>query len=367
MSRTDAQPETQPETQPGTRAATQPTAPGAATTGASPLPPAAPGSGRPAAERRRRPRWVALLAAFLAGALVASGVWFAVGLGDDGGTAPAGDPEATTAPEPRPEGTGTALTWAPPELEDPETVELSAENRSPELEPDQDYVLEMPDEPVDVPGGITVTGGRNVVLIGGEIRISEPGEGHDIRGLYLKNQTGTVHVEGLLISGEALGEGINLDQQLGATVQLQNIRVETVQGTQEGHHADVLQTWAGPEVLRVDHLTGSTTYQGFFLLPRQFGDQPEPQEFDLRNVDLTAAEGAGYLLWRDDLDWPVRLTDVWVEPNGDGEDREEFLWARGDANTDTWDGVEVGTPPDGEFVPEGVAGVGYASPGYAEG
>ncbi len=113
----------------------------------------------------------------------------------------------------------------------------------------------------------------------------------------------------------------------------------------------------------MDGLSGSTNYQGFFLLPQQFGDQPEPELFDFRRIDITGDEdGSGYLLWRDNGDWPVETSDVWVAPQADQEDREDFLWPRGDV--ESWGDVQVGTPPDGPFVPEGLAGVGYTSPGY---
>ncbi|WNB85432.1 hypothetical protein [Cellulomonas sp. ATA003] len=256
------------------------------------------------------------------------------------------------------------LTWAPPELDDPETIEVTEDEHGLKLEDDSDYVIEMPDEPLDVVGGLTIHGGRNVVLIGGEIRISEEGEGsHAQRALFLKDQTGTVHIEGLHITGAALAEGVNLDQRKGATIQLQNIRVEQVVGERDGHHADVIQTWAGPSVLRVDRLTGYTTYQGFFLLAKQFIDD-DPEGFDLRNVNLIG-EDAGYLLWRDSDAWPIEVQNVWVETDKDPDDRDQFLWARGDNSDDTWDDVKVGTPPRGDFVPAEVVGVDYASPGYA--
>lgn len=111
-------------------------------------------------------------------------------------------------------------------------------------------------------------------------------------------------VEGLHISGADLAEGIQLDQRRGAIVQLQNIRVDTVHGTQQGHHADVLQTWAGPRQLRVDGLTGSTGYQGMMLNPRDgaFGgkQRPRPELFDFRRVDISGNDKSGYLVWLSD-------------------------------------------------------------------
>ncbi|KGM14072.1 hypothetical protein N869_05445 [Cellulomonas bogoriensis 69B4 = DSM 16987] len=280
---------------------------------------------------------------------------------------PAVPTETPDAPEPVPAVAEEALTWAPPPLEDPETIEVDAGRASLDLDPDRDYVIELPPEPLDVPGGVVLNGGRNVVMIGGEIHISRPGQtGPDVRGLYLKDQTGVVHVEGVLFSGPELAEGINLDQRQGAVVQLQNLRFETVRAGPPEHHADIIQTWAGPRELRVDGLSGSTEYQGFFLLPKEFGDQPEPDAFHLRRVDITGTPDAGYLLWRDERGWPMTIEDVWVDRAQQDTRRGSVLW-RDDQPENWWDGVEVGAPPDGPFVPDGVAGVDYVSPGYVSG
>ena len=312
----------------------------------------------------RRRLVAALVAAALVGAVLATALLLGLrgreagGPGDDAGSAQA-------------EQSGK-LTWAPPELEDPVTVEVPTNGQDLHLEPDQDYIVEMPDEPLDVTGGLVINGGRNVVLIGGEIRISEPGgRAQEVRGLYLHDQRGTVHVEGLHITGSDLGEGINLDQREGATVQLQNIRVDTVHGERDGQHADVIQAWAGPSVLRLDRFTGYTTYQGFFLLPKQFLDE-DPEGFDLRRVNLVAeSDDVGYLLWRDGDEWPIDVQDVWVAPAEDDdraqdEDADSLTWSKND-DSDSWGDVQVGVPPGGDFVPADSVGVDYVSPGYVEG
>ena len=304
--------------------------------------------------RRRRSRLTSLVTAGLLLATLLAG----------GAAAPASAAGAQAAP-----GTtaGPRLSWAPPVLSSPVTIQVSASRNNLSLDPARDYVLQMPSTPVTVAGGLTVVGGRNVVLVGGEIRIPAgvAADGRANRGLYLKQQTGTVHVEGLLISGAGLGEGIDLDQRLGAVVQLQNVRVEHLAGTREGHHADVLQTWAGPRVLRVDGLSGSSDYQGMFLLPQQFGTQAQPEVFDLRRVDLRGSSVSGYMLWRDSLAWPLTVSDVWVSPRNP-DSRDSFLWPKGSgAGTSAWPSVNVGTPAQGSFVPAGRAGTGYTSPGYA--
>ena len=293
---------------------------------------------------------VVVLSLVLVGVLVAL-LLRATGAGDED------EPGAATA------AAGEELTWAPPPLEDPETVDIDMDNRNLKLDQDSDYLLRMPDEPLTAP--LSIWGGRNVVLIGGEIDIPL-GEGGKVdRALALKATTGTFHVEGLKITGDGLGEGINLDQPEGATVQLQNIWIDPVQGARGDNHADVIQSWAGPSVLRIDRLSAQTTYQGFFLLPNQFGEQPQPELFDLRRIDLRGDDGAAYLLWRDEAEWPLETSDVWVD-RPDTEDPDQLLWPKGEAGAAAWDGVQIGTPPGGPFVAEDTVGIGYVSPGYAE-
>ncbi len=262
---------------------------------------------------------------------------------------------------------GTPLSWAPPVLTDPLVIDVSATRRDLVLDPARDYVLRMPGTPLTVLGGLRVTGGNDVVLVGGEISVpaGATATNSDNRGLYLKNQTGTVHVEGLAITGPGLGEGINLDQRAGGVVQLQNLRIDTVHGSAKGHHADLIQTWAGPRQLLVDGLTGSTQYQGFFLLPLQMGSQ-RPEVVDLRRVDVTGTSTSGHLIWRDTQSWPLTLTDVWLAPRYP-DNPATFLYPSGTgAGTEAWPSVRVGAPPGGPFVPVGTAGTGYVSPGYRD-
>jgi hypothetical protein len=238
------------------------------------------------------------------------------------------------------------------------------------LRPNQDYRVRMPDTPLTGSGGLVVEGGHNVVLIGGEIDIpmqaGSPPSSDSRRGLYLIGQTGTVHVEGLLIHGPDLSEGIDLDQRLGAVVQIENVRVEDVHARDEANfsdnHPDVLQTWAGPAELRVDRLSASTDYQGFFIAPNQFGNQPPPRQVALSHVDLrgTANQQRCYcfLLWKSGS-FPITNENVWLIPHP-GDEFSHTLWP----SAAKWSAVREGPPPGGEFVPAGVAGVSYASPGY---
>ena len=268
------------------------------------------------------------------------------------------------------------LRWAPPTLRQPTTVEAAAgvaggdSGHVLRLRPSQDYIVKMPSEPLSGSGGLVIEGGHNVVLIGGEIDVpmqaGDPPSIPSRRGLYLTSQTGTVHIEGLLIQGPDLSDGIDLDESLGAVVQIENVRVEDVHARDESgftdNHPDVLQTWAGPAELRVDRLTGSTDYQGMFLAPNQFGTQPPPREVVLSHVDLRAAACCyGYLLWQSGS-FPLYTNDVWVTLHP-SRTMSSSLWP----SPDNWSGVSEGTPPGGEFVPTGVAGASYESPGYSNG
>lgn len=257
------------------------------------------------------------------------------------------------------------LSWAPPKLVNPVTVQITPKNHSLKLDPTRDYQLVMKEPLVDVQGGLIISGGHNVVLIGGEIRFDNPGredKALDCRGIYINKSAGTVHIEGVLIHGAALKEGFNIGiSNENTIVQLQNIRVDTVTGTFEGHHADVVQTWAGPSILRIDHMTGVTSYQGFFLHPVQHKKSKiAPELFDLRNINLISVN-KGYLLWQA-TPFPLTTQNVYVQTKP-----EKFplltLWPKGDP---IWKDVILGAPPAGDFVPATAIGVNYVSPGYAD-
>jgi hypothetical protein len=261
-------------------------------------------------------------------------------------------------------GSGPRLAWAPPELHAPQTVRASPGSRTLRLDPTRDYRVKLPDGRLTGPGGLTIVGGRNVVLIGGTIDVALEGAAPSVsarRGLLLKDQTGTMHVEGLLIRGPDLSEGIDLDQRQGGVVQLQNVRVEGVHARdQKGftdNHPDVVQSYAGPAELRIDRLTGDTDYQGLFLNPREFSSRL-PRRFDLRHLQIAGGPTSQYLLWQAEP-FPLAIRDVWLRP-ARGRSVAQALWP----DPTAWRGVRVGTPPGGDFVPADVPGADYASPGY---
>lgn len=281
------------------------------------------------------------------------------------------------------------LTWAPPTLEKPATIEASNRRNNIKLGEGQDYIIRIV-EKITATGGLIIDarGARHIVIIGGEIDIphqgaydqpnQRPGKplGDTRRALYVKNWSGTLHIEGLWIHGEDLGEGINLFTEHPNTVaQIQNVRVDHVNARPEEfavnfkgvHHPDVMQTWGGPTFLRIDRLTGSSVYQGLFIAPLDHGDAIEVA--DLRRINLAGVgpEGGRYLVWRKggpEAVREMRYQDLWVQPGPERIARGiPVVWPKLDVEP-LWKDVHVGTPPGGDFVPEGTVGMNYQSPGY---
>jgi hypothetical protein len=195
----------------------------------------------------------------------------------------------------------------------------------------------------------------------------------------LKDQTGTVHLEGLLIdnSGGDLSEGINIAAPL-AVVQIVNCRIEQVHARDEvgfsDNHPDLIQPWGGVRELRVDRFTGSSDYQGITLAP----DYGPIGSVRLSHVNLVGLPTARYLFWLDDMRVPVGLEQVWLAP-GSGRSLVGSVWPDGQGSPPavaaadgsvSWPGSSIsgvirpGLPPDGDFVPAGRVGAGYQSPGY---
>jgi hypothetical protein len=274
------------------------------------------------------------------------------------------------------------LSWAPPELHEPTTITIGTVGSIPALDRKRDYILVMPATPRSE--GVVINGGRNVVLVGGEIVIGHQGAKPTInarRGLYIANSTGVVHVEGLLIHGEDLSEGIQINAPK-AIVQLQNVAVRNVHARDQmgftDNHPDVIQTWGGVRELRVDGFTGETDYQGIFFKADHNGPHGAVH---LRRVNMRAMPTTRYQVWMDDRGgrYPaVTFDDVWVEPRPGGR-FEKTIWPDIDhprhapvfeGGAASWPSLQVegsvheGVPPGGDFVPVTSVGVGYASPGY---
>jgi len=218
------------------------------------------------------------------------------------------------------------------------------------------------------------------------------------------SSTGTVFIEGVLIKNpdpnhnQYTGDGIDVNTSALSNLTIQNVRIEGIDGcSANGNpaHADVFQPYgANGAVIQIDHLTGATDFQGMQISP----ELATPSRADLRNINMTVQVNphVGCTQWTlDQYSWwltqgantcttyPITLGSVYAaEP--DGALLLNAVWpdtvtrfgcpaqyANGMATwpqlTSIVGGVTNGPPPGGDFVPPGVAGIGYVSPGYTSG
>jgi hypothetical protein len=235
--------------------------------------------------------------------------------------------------------------WDEPTLVDPTTIVLTAANGTLlTLDDATDYIIDVPAGVDSIPGGAVIVGGHNVVINGGDINDPDYGPvGDSRRALYLKDQTGTVWIHDVHLSGPDLDEGIDLYEP-NATVVLRNILEDEVYGSATTWHADLIQTWGGPKRLLVDGFVGSTSYQGFFLLPNQDYSGLAPTQFDLRNVYINDTQGA-YALWRAAGDpFPLNVSNVYVTPNPQHTWVGWWQWPQPNTGDTSWANAIDGQP-----------------------
>jgi hypothetical protein len=315
------------------------------------------------------------------------------------------------------------LTWAPPHCGDRKhlCVTLYLKNtgshQMPSLDYSTDYRIYLPTNGPLV-GGITITGGRRVQIIGGEISLTYPcsSDGSGCIGIYIaKNSPGAVFVEGVWIHNAAkigrscpggasstsqtcsTGDGIDVNTADNEaihvnTITLENIRVDGISGCSGyGDHADVFQPYQAPDdTIRIDRMTGVTNCQGFTLDPdlaySRWHTFPSSITIKNTNLDISsnpyrgAAHGAAWWLAYGNAckSGPISLSnDYSSEPRASRT--PPSIWpypgyhqcgARYEGGVVSWKdahingSIHTGKPPGGDFVPPGVAGLGYLSPGY---
>jgi hypothetical protein len=246
-----------------------------------------------------------------------------------------------------------------------------------------------------------------VIIIGGQINLSVPcsDASSACRGINISKPTsGTVFIEGVWIHNpqspitQSTSDGINVDDSASnpSDIVLQNIRIDGISGCSGGaDHADVFQPYSVPGArIRIDRLTGTTNCQGMTLDPdlswRVHGRLAAEYAIKRANINVLANPYHGvanrYAWWltggrtQDDcLSGPISMTDVYAqEPDGTlklnsvwpDTDQPEACRSRWAAPTLAFPGspliqgvVAAGSPPGGDYVPEGVAGLRYRSPG----
>ena len=232
-----------------------------------------------------------------------------------------------------------------PVLNTPTTITMSSGTSYVSMDPTRDYIIKIKAGTVFT-RPLSLVGGRNVVFEDAVMQYAPPlgaEPGWLVRGLYLVDQTGVMWVRNLQIRGPLL-EGIDLSQKKGASVVLRNIVVDPVFGSQTGHHADVLQTWAGPGRLVVDGLTGTSNFQGVFLQPADTWDGPDPDFIVLRNIRLDMSQGIYALMSYAHGAYPIVATDISVKYNPARPSRDQWLWPKPSTGDTTWANV-IGIGP----------------------
>ena len=292
----------------------------------------------------------------------------------------ASPPSTVTTPPP-------GLCWAPPAgYQSYDTVVVPVTGGSIELQPGNDYRLVFPDEPVD--RRVRVVGGRNVVVIGGHIRIDEFFSQANLRfGMQWTGQTGVIHIEGLRIDSAALTEGIQFNNDQQAQAQVQNLYFGELRGAMNRNHGDYIQVNNGIGVnhswaLRLCRITGRPSHYQFLI----YGNDSGP--IDVRYVNFVSAVGPNNSVnelqggWINFLNGPADSIHyepgtVWAEPNpvrfwrfalrehGAATNREQqdsvgtFVeWAEPHISGR----VYKGEPPGGDYVSASSVGIGYVSP-----
>ena len=291
------------------------------------------------------------------------------------------------------------MRYPPPPLEHPTTINLGTGVTYNRLVDGQDYLVKMP--AVKKVGSTTLEGGRNIVIIGGHVTLpvlmKAPGQpdvsnGAISRGIYIKNNHGVVHIEGVLVDASAGGmsDGIVI-ASTNSIVQIENVRIDGVFGFNHQFHADVVQPYGGVKDLRIDKLTGYSAYQGLTIGQ----DRGSIGSVEISRANLICihpqidgpGNNGGYMLWFTshgggaDTTYPLTLDEVYIQPRA-GRTLGSSVWPPAgfaqcpaviatDDSTATWPSipkvkgcVKKGLPPHGDFVPAGVAGLKYVSPGY---
>jgi hypothetical protein len=275
-----------------------------------------------------------------------------------------------------PTASGPRLTWAPPALSNPVTIDVPNSNGRLVLDTSRDYIVNV--DHLTACGGLWLEGGRNIVVVGGQITIPGPcASAYDRTAVKVRANAGTVHLEGILIDGSYTHDAI-VTASPSTTLQVENVRVEKLTAL-DSNHPDCLQTQGGLGRLRIDRFTCSTPLQGIFL-KIEGGNTVGPA--DIRRTNF---KGAFHAFWQETTTvGPITLSDVWI-----GNSQRTFgldVWPQKDAygqsdpnrravvssdgsylwftNSNIAGRIEKGLPPSGDFVPASAAGASYVSPGY---
>jgi hypothetical protein len=329
--------------------------------------------------------------------------------------ASAQEPCGTPTPTPDPpttvkNGGGVPLTYSPPLMTSPTTIvandqTIAARGGSHRwvLDNTRDYIFEVgritsrgPDPNTGRPG-IVVSGGRNVWLKGGHITVpmtNQPGfhRQNDANGvpyyfrrlaLAFHSVQGNIFVEGTLVDGPDLSEGILVQSHRGQYATFQNMRIDYVHARdtvgQSDNHPDVIQT-LGVGHLRMDRVWGSTD-SSFSFMSSNDGPISQYTWKRIHMVEIQNPPNNNVPVWqRYTSTWPMSMSDVYfTRPFGKSTNATitnighpvNFNSMTGVATWPTDSRLTGGmtdaviSPPPANLVPDSSQiGLGYVSPGY---
>jgi len=313
---------------------------------------------------------------------------------------------------------GYRLSWAPPQCGDSthscQTMNLSntGSHQTLGLSSTSDYKINLPTTGPLV-GGLTLYGGHNITIIGGEVDLSTPcttdsGPCHGFNISRSSTDTGTIHIEGVYIKNpdpthsKYTGDGIDINGAENTDFHFENMRIEGIDGCDSGAqpsaHADVFQPYGGAHNIYIDHLTGTSDFQGMEVKEGDNGSTINSAIFKDVNIDgfynSHGCTTTQYLWWStasaggfNCTVYPTTLTNDYVNPYSSFTISHGVVWP--DTNTTfgcpasiangtaSWPNIPnlsngpggagvitQGQPSGGDFVPASAIGLGYISPGY---
>jgi hypothetical protein len=189
-----------------------------------------------------------------------------------------------------------ATRWSAPTLKPNHTVIDLSKTGSKTIwnfAPDEDVLFIGADQ-VRTLDRLQTTGGHNIVLLGGKF---QPASQKSAAGtLNFTQVTGSVYVEGVHIDHRNVGEkdAIGFYGAAGrdADFILQNALIQNVKGSYRGIHGDVFQPQGPVGDLKFYNVTGTTTYQGLFLQPKN-----PIKSVTLENVEMKKLPGGDPKSW----------------------------------------------------------------------
>ena len=286
------------------------------------------------------------------------------------------------------------LKWAPPALVNPVVITIGAGFFHARVATYQDCILRWP--ATKHVGTVWIEGCHNIVSMGGWNTVppaklangqTDLSNNAISRILYLSATTGVAHIEGLLgdASGGGMSDGIDVEAP-AATVEIENVRIDGIFGYYDQFHADCIQPFGGLKALRVYNFTCNTAYQGLSIWP--VSGSPKGWTADIERTNITsfgkqiwgAHNNGGYVYWpcADTACTNAALTSlsgVYLQarptnPFSFTVFSPKMAVQIGAPATIAFPGLAIvghvmqGPPPGGDFVPVGVAGPHYVSPGY---